>query len=184
VRWLGAGAALALKRGEHSELLPTDLVRAVQEGTIESSVRDRLRGAARLGAVRRDALPGSRSAPSIPTTPPTPEDIVKDIREIETAGSTDLDVLLDEFENQKQILASADQRLALIERGVQPIDDVVSMLENIDRRLTELPPTPSGARLAAAIVLVLMLGVAAGLALQLSQPWESLLAQVFSTGVK
>jgi hypothetical protein len=95
-----------------------------------------------------------------------------------------LDVLLEEFENQKQILASADQRLALIERGIQPIDDVVSMLENIDRRLTELPRTPSGAWLAAAIVLVLMLGVAAGLALQLSQPWESLLAQVFSTGVK
>jgi hypothetical protein len=159
VRWLGAGAALALKRGKHSELLPTDLVRAVQEGTIEPSVRKYLKGAAILGEVRRDAIRGSRSVPSIPTAPPTPEDIVKDIREIETAGSTDfadLDVLLEEFERQKQILAS------------------------VDKRLQELPRAPSGARLAMAVVAVLTLGVAAGLALQLRQPW----AQVFSTGVK
>jgi hypothetical protein len=170
VRWLGEGAALALKRGEHSELLPTDLVRAVQEGTIARSVRRHLSRAAGLGAVRRDVILGSRSVSSIPTTPPTPEDIVKDIEKVETgraaAGSTDLsdlDVVLDEFENQRQILASIEKRLTHLQKQLR---------------------APSGARLAAAIVLVLTLGVAAGLALQFPQPWGSLLAQVFSASVK
>jgi hypothetical protein len=167
VRWLREGAALALKRGEHSGLLPEDLVLAVQNDTIPRSVRRYLSRAARWGAARRDAILGPRSVPSIPATPPTPEDIVKDIETGRTAAGptdlTDLVVLLDEIEDQKQILASVDKRLA---------------------HLQDLPRPPSGARLAAAIIGVLTLGVAAGLALKFPEPLGSFLAQVFSAGVR
>jgi hypothetical protein len=109
-----------------------------------------------------------------------------------TDDLTNLVELLEEFEqrhtadvaDQKQVMTSADKRLAFIEQRVQAIDGVVSKLETIDRRLQELPRTPSGARLAAAIVAVLTLGVAAGLALRFPPPLGSLLAQVFSASVK
>jgi hypothetical protein len=142
VRWLGKGAALALERGEHSELLPTDLVLAVQKRTIPQSVRGLLSSAARWGAKRRHAILGPRSAPSIPAAPPTPEDIVRDI---ETSRTT----------------------AALV------------LLEEIDK-----PRPPSGARLAAAIIGVLAIGVATGLGLQFPKPLGTFLAQVFSASVK
>jgi hypothetical protein len=199
-RWLGEGVALALKRGKQNELQPNDLVRAVQEDTIPHSVRAQLRAAARLGAARRDAILGPRSAPSISAAPSSPSEIIKHMEEVEkgraAAGPTDdltnLVELFEEFEqrhtadvaDQKQVLALADKRLALIEQRGQAIDDVMNKLEKIDRRLEQLPRTPSGARLVAAIVAVLTLGVAAGLALRFSQPVGALLAQVFSASVK
>jgi len=92
-----------------------------------------------------------------------------------TDDLTNLVELFEEFE-QRQTNDVANQK--------QAIDDVMSKLEKIDRRLQELPRSPSGARLAATIVAVITLGVAAGLALRFPQPWGSLLAQVFSASVK
>jgi hypothetical protein len=200
VRWLGEGVALALKRGQRSELLPEDLVRAVQEDSIPHSVRAQLRAAARLGTARRDAILGPRSVPSVPAAPSSPSEIIKQMEEVEkgraAAGPTDdltnLVELLEDFEqrhtadvaDQKQALASAGNRLVLIEQRVQAIDDVMNRLERIDRRLEELPRTPSGARLTVAIVAVLTLGVAVGLALRFPQPVGSLLAKVVSAVVK
>jgi hypothetical protein len=199
-RWLGEGVALALKRGKQNELQPNDLVRAVQEDTIPHSVRAQLRAAARLGAARRDAILGPRSVQSISAAPSSPSEIIKQMEEVErgraAAGPTDdltnLVELLEEFEqrhtadvaDQKRTLASAEKRLALIERRVQAIDDVMRKLEEIDRRLEELPRPPSGTRLVAAIVAVLTLSVAAGLALRFPQLVGSLLAQVFSASAK
>lgn len=188
VRWLGEGVALALMRGEHSEFLPTDLVRAIQGNTIHRSVRDHLNRAARSGAARRDAILGPRSVPSIPTAPPTPDNIIEHIKEVETGRAELLEDLAprstDEVAEQKQLLASADRRLALIEQRTQAIDAAISRLEKIDRRLEGPTRPPSGARLAAAIIGVLTLGVAVGLALQFPQPLWSLLVQIFSAGVK
>jgi hypothetical protein len=175
-RWLGEGVALALKRGKQNELQPKDLVRAVQEDTIPHSVRAQLRAAARLGAARRDTILGARSVQSISAAPSSPSEIIKQMEEVEkgraAAGPpddlTNLVELLEEFE-QRHTADVADQK---------------QVLEKIDRRLEELPRTPSGARLAAAIVVVLTLGVAAGLALRFPQPVGSLLAQVFSASVK
>jgi hypothetical protein len=167
VRWLGEGVALALKRGKQTELQPKDLVRAVQEGTIRPSVRAQLRAAARLGAARRDAILGPRSVQSNFAAPSSSSEIIKQMEEVEkgraAAGPTD------DLTNLVELLEEFEQRHT----------DVMSKLEKIDRRLEELPRTPSGARLAAAIVAVLILGVAAGLALRFSQV-GSLLAQVFS----
>jgi hypothetical protein len=165
VRWVGEAVALTLKRGENSELLPTDLVQAVQGGTVPRSVRAQLRAAARLGAARREAILGPRSVPTISAAPASPSEIIKHIEEVEKG----------------QAAAGPTDGLTNL---VELLDDVVIRLENIDRRLTELPRTPSGARLAIAIVAVLVLGVVAGLALQFPQPWGALLAQVFSTDVK
>jgi hypothetical protein len=164
VRWVGEAVALALKRGENSELLPTDLVQAVQGGTVPRSVRAQLRAAARLGAARHEAILGPRSVP-ISAVPASPSEIIKHIEEVEKGQAA---------------AGPADGLTNLVEL----LDDVAIRLENIDRRLTELPRTPSGARLAIAIVAVLVLGVLAGLALQFPQPWGSLLAQVFSASVK
>ena len=200
VRWLGEAGALARERGKQSEILPEDLVRAVLEGGLPTSELRALRRAALVGNARHDAVLGPRSVPSIAAAPSSSRDIIKHMEEVEkgraAAGPTDdltnLVELLEEFElrhtadvaDQKQVLASADKRLALIEQRVQTIDDVMRKLEKIDRRLEELPRTPSGARLAAAIVAVLTLGVAAGLALRFPQLVGSLLAQVFSASAK
>lgn len=198
-RWLGEGAAVALKRGKQNELQPKDLVRAVQEDTIPYSVRAQLRAAARWGT-RRDAILGPRSVQSISAAPSSPSEIIKHMEEVEkgraAAGPSDdftnLVELLEEFEqrhaddvaDQKQVMASADKRLALIEQRSQTIDDVMNKLEKIDRHLEERPRTPSGARLAVCIVTVLMLGVATALALRFSPSAGSLLTQFLSDGVK
>jgi len=157
VRWLGEGAALALNRVTQNELLPKDLVLAVQEDTIPRSVRAQLRAAARLGAARRDAILGPRPVQPTSAAPSSPSEIIKQMEEVEkgraAAGPgdnlTNLVELLEEFEQRQ--------------------DDVMSKLENIDRRLEELPQTPSGARLGAFIFVALTLGVAAGLALRFPQ---------------
>ena len=177
VRWLGAAVALAVKRGKQSELQPEDLVQVVQEDAIHRSVRTHLRAAARLGVFRRDAVLGQR-LPQLPAAvPASTSEIVKHMQEIEQGGTdsgltvdiTNLIKLFDDFEDRYS--ADADehkQALARIEAS-------------IERRLLR---APSGARLAAAILAVLTLGVAAGLALRFSQPWGSLLAQFFSASVK
>jgi hypothetical protein len=176
VRWLGHAVALALERGQRSELLPDDLVRAVLDGTLPAPERVALRRAARVGNARHDAVLGPRSVPSIAAAPPSSRDIIKHMEEVEKGYSpdpesdvTDLRTVLEEFE----------------ERYSADVKDHKHALARIETLLAgRLTRAPSGARLAAAIVAVLILGFAAGLTLQFPQPVGSLLAQVFSASVK
>lgn len=205
-RWLGEGSGLALKRGRQSELEPVDLVRAVKDDIIPRSVRAQLRAAARLGAARRDAILGPRTEQIVSVAASSPHEIIKQMEEVEkgraAASSTDdltnLVELLDDLE-QRHSTALDDQKHALariealIERRAAPLaesnqpDDVMGMLATIDRRISALnsalPRAPSGARLASAIVAVLVIGVAAGLALTFVQP-GSLVAQAISSTMK
>jgi len=177
VRWLKAAVALAVKRGTQSKLQPEDLVRVIQEDAIPLTVRTHLRAAARLGVFRRDAVFG-QALPQLPAAAPaSPPEIVKHMQEIEKGGAdsgltvdiTNLIKLFDDFEDRY----SAD------------VDDHKQALTRIEASIGgRLPRAPSGAGLTAAIVAVLALGVAAGLALRFSEVGGSLLSQVFSASVK
>lgn len=187
-RWIGEAAALALKRGDQSELLPTDLVEAVRADTIPRSVRGPLRAAARLGTARGHIVIGKRAVDA----PASPSEIIKQLEEVEKGPAFpggDFADLVEQFEDfeerygvdsdlQKQALtrieATIENRLATIEPPAVPFDDVMRRLATIDQRVLvlggQIPRPPSGATLATAIVGVLLLGAAAGLALT---HWQS-----------
>jgi hypothetical protein len=170
VRWLGA--AIAMKNDKRSELRPEDLVRVVQEDAIPGTVRNHLRAAARLGVFRRGAFLGE-SLPQLPAAAPaSPPEIIKHMQEIEKGGAdsgltvdiTNMIKLFDDFEDRY----SAD------------VDEHKQALARIEASIEKrLPRAPSGIRLAATIVAVLILGSVAGLALTNLQ-WRSFVVQTVS----
>ena len=204
VRWLTVAVELARRRNRPAELLPQDLVRAVLDDALDPSERDALRRAARVGKARHDTVLGPKSVPSISAAPSSPSAIIQHMEEVERGHSQGSEVgellaLFGEFEqrygadvaDQKQararVEALIDRRLASMEQRALPIEDVMSKLATIDRRVVAveqaLPRPPSSARLAAAIVTVIALGGAAGVVLTQLQ-LGSRLAQPASVSVR
>jgi hypothetical protein len=194
VRWVGEAIALARRRGQPGELLPEHLIRVVLEGTVPDHELARLRTAARVGRARIETVLGPRPTPPMtPVAPCSPGDIITHMEKVEGAASidggvsaTELRALLEEFA-QRQTVDADDQKRTLtriesliekrstqITQRVMPIDDVIKKLGVIEQQVVAvaeaLPRPPSGARLAAAIVAVLAIGIAAGMALTQLQP--------------
>lgn len=189
VRWVGHAVSLARATGRRSELLSEHLVEAVLGSVLPDQERAALRKAVRVGHARHGVVLGPRLVKLMAVPPSSSRDIIKHMEEVERgsvaggpAENPNLVELLEEFDerrtadsaDQKQALTLANKRLALIEQRVLPIDDVMCKLEGIDHRVSvlsgALPAPPSGARVAAAIIAVLILGVAIGLALTFWQP--------------
>lgn len=186
VRWVGSAAALAQMRGRQAELQPEDLVQAVLGDTIPSSVRAHLRAAALRGRAHGDAVLGERQVTAAPSTA---SEIIEQFEKVErgrlAAGpSDDVTNLIELIEQLDQrhaaevyqqnrlldhIKSLVETRPTGIEQHVLPVDDVMTKLNTIERRVNSLeealPRPPSGAWLAAAIVTVMLLGGAAGLIL-------------------
>lgn len=198
VRWISEAVDLARRRSRPPELQPQDLVRAVLDDALPASERDALRRAARVGNARHDTVLGPKSLPSL-AAPSSPRDIIQHLEEVEKGHSDGSEVgelltLFGAFEqrhdadvaDQKQararVEALIESRPTRIEQHMMPVDDVMAKLDAIERRVTAveqaLPRPPSGARLAAAIVAVMLLGGAAGLALTQLQPGTRLVPPV------
>jgi hypothetical protein len=188
VRWLGHAAKLALSRGERIELLPHDLIRAVLDSNIPANELSLLKRASRVGAARRDAVLGPK-APNSPASTPKEDDPFAYIEKIEkgrdSAGSDELADLTTAFEDfdqryttdaneQKRAMAAVRGDMTRMDARIAPIDETAHMLAALDKKVGNLAASitrpPSGQRIAAAIIAVLLFGGMAGVTLTSLQP--------------
>jgi len=195
-RWLYRAFELARENDGASELTRHDLVQAVLTGRLDDRERSYLRKAARTGTRHRVASLAPKRLPSVAT----PEEIIRHFEEVEKGPvfpGGDFANLVEQFEefeerygvdsdHHKQALTriegAIENCLATIGPPTVPFDNVVRRLATIDQRVlalgAQIPRPPSSARLATAIVGVIMVGAAAGLALTHWQPGSKVLQAV------
>lgn len=158
VRWLGEASALARKTG--NELAAEHLVRVVVDGAVPSSVNGALRKAARTGNWRLNTVLGPRALPA----QSSPRDVLTHIEQVEKGDAADISRVLEK-------LVDFEQRIS---------DDQTKTVSRIE---AALPRPLSSARLAAAILAVLILGTTVGLALTFLQI-ESTRGRAVSASIK
>ena len=138
-----------------------------------------------MGKQRSNAVLGRRQLPPVVNTPSASPGIIEHLEDVERGYEPDemaeLLSRLDEFRERhsvevtgqtqmlRRIETSLQSNLKSVDERLLPIAAIIGKLEGLDHRVEALggalPRPPSAARLAAAIVAVLVLGAASGLAM-------------------